>query len=141
MKDLSIDHVSAIIGVDWADQKHDICVCDVMTGAVVSRLVISSKPEAVHQWTLSLRQQYPDKPVAIASELKKGPLVYALMKHDHIVIYPLHPKTVAKYRQTFSSSGAKIDPTDAELQAELLRNHMTRFSPILPDTPAVRALT
>ena len=141
MKVQTVDQFSAIIGIDWADQKHDICVRDPSSGAITSTAIISSKPEAVHEWAMALHQQYPDKPVAVACELKKGPLVYALMKYQHIVIFPIHPKSVAKYRQTFSSSGAKNDPTDAALQAELVRNHMHRFSPIGPDTPAVRALT
>jgi transposase len=62
------------------------------------------------------------------------------MKHEHIVIFPLHPKSVARYREAFSSSGAKSDPTDAELQCELVRVHMDRFAPIEPETPTVRAL-
>ena len=140
MKDFSVDQFSAIVGIDWADQKHDIHEYDVELTKVASRSVISSKPEAVHEWASLLRQRYPGKPVAVACELKKGPLIFALMKYDHIVIFSLHPKSVAKYREAFASSGAKSDPTDAELQSEMLRTHMKRFSPILPDTPEIRAL-
>lgn len=140
MKDLSVDQFSAIIGIDWADQKHDIHEFDPKRNEVVSRTVISSKPEAIHEWACSLRLRYPGKPVAIACELKKGPLIYALMKYDHIVIFPLHPKSVAKYREAFASSGAKSDPADAEHQANMLRMHMNHFSPIVPDSAEVRAL-
>lgn len=140
MKDPTVDQFSAIIGIDWADQKHDIHEHDVALARVTSQTVISSKPEAINEWAASLRQRYPDKPVAVACELKKGPLIFALMKYDHIVIFPLHAKSVARYREAFTSSGAKNDPTDAELQAEMLRMHMHRYSPILPDTAEVRAL-
>ena len=84
MKDFSIDQFSAIVGIDWADQKHDIHEYDVEIAKVVSRTVISSRPEVVHEWASLLRQRYPGKPVAIACELKKGPLIFALMKYDHI---------------------------------------------------------
>jgi hypothetical protein len=25
MKDFSVDHITAIVGIDWADEKHDTC--------------------------------------------------------------------------------------------------------------------
>jgi hypothetical protein len=30
------------------------------------------------------------------------------------VLYPINPSTLASYRQAFSPSGAKDDPTDAD---------------------------
>jgi len=54
-------------------------------------------------------------PIAVAIELSKGPIVSALQKYDFIVIYPINPYTLAKYRVTFTPSRAKDDPTDAEL--------------------------
>jgi hypothetical protein len=41
--------------------------------------------------------------------------VYALQKYDFIVLFPINPATLARYRQAFKPSGAKDDPTDAEL--------------------------
>ena len=66
MKDFSVDQFSAIVGIDWADQKHDIHEYNVAKAKVANRAVISSKPEAVHGWASSLRQRYPGKPVAVA---------------------------------------------------------------------------
>jgi hypothetical protein len=48
-------------------------------------------------------------------ELKKGPLVYALMKYQHIAIVPVHSATFARYRKAFQPSGAKGDPSDARI--------------------------
>jgi hypothetical protein len=31
--------------------------------------VISSKPQALHDWALALKQRYPNQPVALACEL------------------------------------------------------------------------
>ena len=108
MKELSLDQFSVIVGIDWADQKHDICefVTDKQT---MSLSVISSKPDSVHEWATDLQKRFPDQKVAVACELKKGPLVYALMKHAHIVIIPIHPATLARYRKAFRPGGAKGD--------------------------------
>ena len=93
MKEPIIDDFAALIGIDWADKKHDIC--EMPVGASDYQFsVISSKPQALHDWALSLKRRYPDKPVAIACELKKGPLIYALSRYEHITIFPINPSTV-----------------------------------------------
>ena len=139
MKAYQISDFSVLIGIDWADQKHDICELSPIDKKHKFS-VISSKPESIHDWALTLKMKYPDKPIAVACELKKGPLIYALNKYKHIVIFPINPASVCKYRKAFAQSGAKNDPTDALIQAEMLEKHMDRFSPIVPECPSIRAL-
>jgi len=139
MKAPVVKDFSALIGIDWADSKHDIC--EMPVGSSDYQLsVISSKPQALHDWALALKQRYPNKSVAVACELKKGPLIYALSRYDHITIFPINPSTVAKYRKAFTNSGAKNDPSDALIQTEILALHMDKLVPILPESPAIRAL-
>lgn len=88
MKDYTVNDFSALIGIDWADQKHDVCEMASGSGEYHSS-VISSQPKALHDWAVGLKARYPNKPVAVACELKKGPLIYALSKYDHIVIFPM----------------------------------------------------
>jgi transposase len=78
--------------------------------------------------------------MAVALELSKGPIVSALQKYNFFVIYPIHPTTLAKYRQTFNPSGAKDDPTDAELALDLLVNHPNHFQPLKPQSVEMRTL-
>lgn len=130
----------ALVGIDWADRKHDLCVIGQGSDKPVFS-VIEASPRAISEWANSLKISYPGKQIAIACELKKGPLVYALECYDHIVLFPISPHTVAKYRKAFSVSGAKDDPRDAFVLAELLQRHMDRFQPIYPDDPEVRALS
>ena len=79
-------------------------------------------------------------PIAIAEELSKGPIVYALQKYDFFVIYPVNPSTLAKYREAFSPSRAKDDPTDAELALDLIVRHPHRFKPLNPQGVEIRTL-
>lgn len=139
MKALCLKDYAAIVGVDWADQKHDVCEVDIASGHRLAS-VISSKPESIQEWAIDLQQRYPGRQVAVVCELKKGPLVYALMKFQHITIVPVHPSTFARYRKAFQPSGAKGDAADARLLAEMLMTHPDKFSAIAPESAPVRTL-
>ena len=72
--------------------------------------------------------------------MTKGPIVYALQKYDFLVIFPINPATLAKYRVAFKPSRAKDDPTDAEMGLDLLLHHPERFKPLQPQSVAMRTL-
>ncbi len=139
MKDFHPDDFAALIGIDWADKKHD--VCEQPAGNRPRHLsVISSQPHAIHEWAIDLKQRYPEQLVAVCCELTKGPLVFALSKYNHLVLFPVNPATVAKYRKAFAHSGAKDDPGDANIQTDLLMHHMDKLRPLMPESADVRAL-
>jgi transposase len=56
------------------------------------------------------------------------------------VLFPVNPLTLAKYREAFTPSRAKDDPTDAALQVELLLTHRDKLTPLTPQSPTMRAL-
>ena len=89
---------------------------------------------------MALENRYPGQPIAVACELKKGPLIYALSQYRNLVLFPINPSTLARYRKAFFLSGAKDDPGDAFLQTEILEKHMDRLKPIVPESVDVRAL-
>tara|TARA_R100001377_G_C3185347_1_gene108307 strand:- start:49 stop:1317 length:1269 start_codon:yes stop_codon:yes gene_type:complete len=130
---------AALIAIDWADRKHDVCELDQQNNETTFS-VISAKPEAINAWANALKQKYNGQQVAVACELKKGPLIYALSKFKHIVLFTINPSTVAKYRKAFTHSGAKDDPTDAAIQLEILQQHMSKLNVIMPDTQSIRSL-
>lgn len=139
MKDSSSQHFAANIGIDWADRKHDICEIPASSGTP-SFSVIKHTPESLHRWATGLQQRYPNQQVAVCCELTKGPLVYALAKYSHITLFPVNPASVAQYRKTFAISGAKDDPSDALIQAEILTLHREKLSALAPDSASIRAL-
>lgn len=139
MKALTCNDFSLLVGIDWADRKHDICEHQPGSSDYEYK-VISSRPADIDAWAISLKQRFPDSLIAISCELKKGPLIHALSKHKHLVLYPISPKTVARYRKAFSSSGAKNDPVDAYLQLEILKNHMDKLTPLVADKAEIRIL-
>ena len=129
---------TVIIGVDWADKKHDVCIHVMATGKrELSQ--IAHQAEKIDAWARSLHRQYGG-PMAVALELSKGPIVAALQKYDFFVLYPINPSSLASYRRTFTPSGAKDDPTDAAYIMDLLLRHPDQFRPLAPQSAEMRAL-
>jgi transposase len=62
------------------------------------------------------------------------------LKYDFLVLYPINPTTLAKYREAFSPSRAKDDPRDADYLLDLLIHHRDRLKAWRPDTAKTRTL-
>src|SRR5215468_9470353 len=135
----SHDTFAAFIGIDWADARHDGCLQAAGT-ARRECFQLEHTPEAIEAWVTTLRTRFNGQPVAICLELNKEPLVFALRKYDFLVLFPINPLTVARYREAFTPSRAKDDPTDAELQLELLLTHRDKLQPLKPQSLTMRAL-
>jgi hypothetical protein len=130
---------AAFVGLDWADAKHDICL-QVAGAARRELLRLEHRPEVIDAWVCTLRTRFNGPPIAICLELNKGPMVSTLQNDDCLVLFPVHPLTVAKYREAFTPSRATDDPTDAALQVELLLTHRDKLTPLVPHSPTMRAL-
>ena len=131
--------IRAYVGLDWADQQHVLC-WRAADSVQVQTAVVRQRPEELHAWVAELRQRFPEGLVAIALEQSRGAVIAALMHYDFLRLYPINPKSLARYRETFSSSGAKDDPSDAALLLDLLVKHRERFSPWVPDDALSRQL-
>jgi hypothetical protein len=129
---------AALVGIDWADRKHDICL-SVAGSTKRERSVVPHTPAALRDWADKLRARFNGAPVAVCIELTQGPIVSALLEHDFFVLFPVQPKTLARYRETFTTSGAKDDPTDAEFALELLLRHPDKLTRLEPESVPMRS--
>ena len=57
--------------------------------------------------------------MAVCLKQARGALVYMPTKYSPLVLFPVHPTTAACYRETFSPSGAKADPSDTAYLLDL----------------------
>jgi transposase len=130
---------AALVGIDWADQKHDVCLLDVATQEP-QHFVLTHTPEAIDDWAAELRQRFGGRPVGICLEQSRGALVYALMKYEHLVLFPLNPSRLKNFRSAVTNSGAKDDPTDAQFLLEYLVHHRQHLTPWKPDDPLTRQI-
>lgn len=130
---------AALIGLDWASEKHDIWLWDVATGENRHR-VVDHTPEALAEWLGELQARYPGQRLALCLEQSRGALIYALMGHAFLDLYPVNPVTLARYREAFAPSRAKDDPGDARLLCEILRLHRDKLAVWKPDDEQTRTL-
>jgi transposase len=134
------EQFAAYIGLDWADQTHFLSLCEA-DSRTVERCQLDHKPEALAQWVNELQRRYPGRRLAVALEQSRGALVYALMKYEFLVLYPVNPKALAKFREAFYVSGAKDDPLDSDLLLELVTKHRDRLRSWQPDDELTRTIT
>jgi len=133
------ERFAALIGIDWGDRKHSVCLLPVGYEAR-ERFELEHRPIAIHGWAASLRKRFGGRPVAVCLETNNGPLVSALLEHDIFVVFPVNPLALARYRKAFAVSGAKDDPSDAELALDFLHRHPDRLSELCRDSVDMRTL-
>jgi transposase len=128
-----------LVGIDWADAAHEVCYCDTRPQKR-SHQQVKQEPNALHEWLGQLQQKCPDQKIAVAVEQKQGALIHGLREYEFIDIYPVNPATSAQYRNAFRTSGAKDDPTDAELILDILAFHRDKLLCLRTEEPLTRQL-
>lgn len=123
----------AWIGLDWGDKKHAFALQDRSGKSETGMLDHSA--ENLHQWLGQIATRYGSKPVAMAIEASRGPVIHALLQYPWLSIYPINPVTSARYRSAFTPSGAKDDLPDAQVLLELVRDHASKLRPLQTQEP------
>lgn len=127
------------VGIDWADQHHDVVVID-EHGKQVDKKRAAQSAEGLADLVEFLKgigdvRQHADQ-VACIIETNKGLLITALLEAG-LPVYPVNPKTLEKWRKP---SGAKTDAIDAYLLARKGRSDLDQLRRLEPDSPLVQEL-
>ena len=124
------------VGIDWADLHHDVAVLD-EKGRELKYFTIPHSREGMEQLKQKLLSINPSpESFACLLETKNGLLVQFLLEAGFLV-YPLNPKVV-DYRR--KPSGAKSDPIDARLLANIGRSDLGQLKRLKPDTELISEL-
>jgi hypothetical protein len=97
--------------------------------------VLEHRPEAIDEWANALRERFANQPIAVCLEQRKGALITALLEYEHLVLFPINPRLLAGLRRAFRPSGAKDDPSDAEIAVDILLRHRDKLPAWTPDDP------
>jgi len=138
MESEKIDY-AAWIGLDWGSQKHALCL-KAADSEAVEHYTLEQKPEILHSWFMNLIGRFGGRNLAIAIEQTRGAVIHFLLGLACVHIFTIHPKSLKNYRDAIHPSGAKDDPTDAELLLQFLMLHQDRLKAWTPDAPNVRLL-
>ena len=124
------------IGDDWAEAHHDIEIEDDSGRLLARRRLpeglagITGLHELVAEHLDPAGE--PDQ-VLVGIETERGPWVQALLAAGYVV-FAINPLQVARYRERHSTSGAKSDPGDAHLLAEIVRLDRAHHRPVAGDS-------
>ena len=127
-----------LIGIDWADAKHDFHLID-PTGSVQTG-IFEQAPKAIAAQLQTWRASYPGATLAVAIEASKGALINALLEHDDVTVYPVNPAALAYHRKSYAHGGGKNDPVDAKRLASFLKERIEDLRPLARDEPHTREL-
>jgi hypothetical protein len=127
------------VGVDWAEAHHDVHVMD----EDARRLGGGRLPEGVDGIARfhELVGAHTDEPgdVIIGIETDRGLFVAALVAAGYAV-FAVNPMSTSRYRDRHSTSGAKSDPGDAKVLADMVRTDRHNHRLVAGDSEAVQAV-
>jgi transposase len=132
--------MSVYIGIDWSEQKHDVVFLNEQ-GAQIAYLCLPHKLEGFVQLERQRNQMgLALEECVIGIETSHSLLVDYLVNHHYPAVYVLPPNQVRANQGRFRQSGAKDDPADARLIAEIVRTDRGRLRPWQPDSLLTRQM-
>ena len=146
------------VGDDWASDHHDVELQD-PTGRVLVRRQLPEGVEGIARFHALVAEYLPEylpeglggglggglgegvdpRRVTIGIETDRGPWVAALVAAGYRVI-AVNPLSVARYRERYSTSGAKSDAGDAHVLADLVRLDADRHREVAGDSDLAEGL-
>lgn len=128
-----------LAGIDWATRAHAVCVLE-PDGTIRARFDV---PNTGKSFTGLIKRLVRLGVRDVAIERPDGPLVEAMLDQG-LRVFVIAPRMLKAIRQRYSATGAKSDPGDAYVLADVLRTDGHRLRPMAadgPETTALRALT
>jgi hypothetical protein len=127
------------VGVDWAEAHHDVY----LQNEEGKRLSGGRLPEGVdgiarfHE-LVGAHVEDPND-VVIGIETDRGLFVSSLVATGY-QLYAVNPMSTSRYRDRHSTSGAKSDPGDAKVLADMVRTDRHNHRRVAGDSQAVEAV-
>lgn len=125
-------------GVDWATEKHDVCLVDPV-GRVLEERAFPATAEGLAtlaDWLLEEAGGEPPWRVAVGIEVPHGPLVETLVERG-FAVHSINPKQLDRFRDRFTVSGAKDDRRDARVLADSLRTDARAYRRLSAEDPDI----
>jgi len=126
-------------GIDWAEAHHDVALMN-DKGYVVARARIDTGLMGFTELMALLVEHAGDpRSVPVAIETDKNLVVVALQAAG-VIVFPINPRAVARYRERHGQSGKKSDPGDAAMLADVLRTDIHQHRPLPAISESARAV-
>jgi transposase len=132
-----MDDIGWFAGVDWASEKHKVCLLNANGQAVGEREVdhAGAGLSALCDWLLQRTGATPGQ-IGVAIEVPHGPVVEALLERG-FAVYAINPKQLDRFRDRFTVAGAKDDSRDAHVLGDALRTDRHALRRVAVQDPLV----
>ncbi len=142
--------MTVFVGDDWAEDHHDVELLD-GTGKRLGRARLPEGMTGMTRLHEMIAEHLDDADVdpetamlaagavVVGIETDRGPWVAALAAAGYEV-FAINPLSVARYRERHSTSGAKSDPGDAHVLAEIVRLDRAHHRSVAGDSAQVEGL-
>jgi transposase len=128
-----------LVGLDWAEEHHDVAVM-AEDGRVLAARRVPDGPAGLRVLHELLAAQVEDPAeVVVGTETDRGLFIGALVAAGYQV-YAVNPLAVSRYRDRHRVSGAKSDPGDAKVLADLVRTDRHHHRPVAGDSELAEAV-
>jgi transposase len=128
-----------LIGVDWSEKWHDVCLMD-EGGQVLARRRIDDSLAGLTQLQSLIAEHAADPAeVVIGIETPRGLMVRALQAAGY-AIYAVNPLAASRYRDRHSVSKKKSDRGDAMMLADLVRTDRHKHRQLSEDSELAEAI-
>ena len=132
--------MKVFVGHDWAEAHHDVLIED-GGGRRLGGGRLPDGLEGVARFHEMVAPHVEDpSEVVVATETDRGLFVGALVAAGYTVL-AVNPMSTSRYRERHTTSGAKSDPGDALVLAELARTDGHNHRPIAGDTELAETVT
>lgn len=125
------------VGVDCGSDAHQLCLLNAR-GEIQGTRRVAHTALAVQEAVDWLRERTGVAPaaIAVAIETPRGVLVDTLIER-RFPVFAVNPKQVDRFRDRFTTAGAKDDSRDAQVLADGLRTDFRAFRRVTPDDPQI----
>ncbi len=127
------------VGDDWAEDHHDVWVMNQDGLRLAAEQIPEGRAGIARMHSLLATYAEEPKQVGIGIETDHGLWVEALAAAGY-QMYAINPLSVSRYRDRHSVSGAKSDPGDAKVLADLVRTDRHNHRRLAADSLAADAI-
>lgn len=125
--------MTVFVGDDWAEAHHDVHLMN-DAGEQLARRRLPEGLDGIAGFHAMVADHAADpSEVVVGIETERGMWVQALIAVGYTV-YAINPLSVSRYRDRHNVAGAKTDPGDAKVLADLVRTDRHNHRPVAGDS-------
>jgi len=129
------------LGIDWGSEVHHLCLLN-KDGTVCGEQQVKHEATAVQSalsWVFEHTQGASAADIAVAIETPRGAVIDAVLERG-LAVFAINPRQLDRFRDRFTTAGAKDDRRDALVLADSLRTDPAAFQPVPIDDPVIMQL-